>query len=267
MLFRIEGEIGMKKEVLIVEDSHLTRLMVKRVLEERGYVVTQSATGEEALSKVKLRSKPFDLVIMDVYLSGMDGLRTLELLKQEPEYTYVPVMMLTVASAVSVVKQAIELGAVDYLCKPFTPEQLVARVEKLIGPARDEDEPLQKFYRVVRCEINRANRGKTSLVLLLIQFSKTPSIKIAKLAEEIQKRVREIDTVLPLSEHSLVAVLPLTDRKGAEVVVGKIGTWFSQIGEKEEWQFSISVYPENGADAQELLSYARSELSKAKTEK
>ncbi|NPV29484.1 MAG: response regulator [Firmicutes bacterium] len=253
------------KEILVVEDSSLTRLMVKRVLEEEGYAVTELASGEEVLAKIRLRQRPFDLIIMDIHLPGMDGLRTLEALKGLPEYAYVPVMMLTVTS--SAVREAIRLGAVEYLCKPFEQEQLVQRVRKLIGPGRregqEEKTPLERFYEVMRLEINRARRGSTPLTIVLGRREGGPGAEVRELAEQAQRQLRTIDAVLPLSKRSLVAVLPVTDLNGAQVVMQKLESWIATADRGAAWKFAPAAFPEHGQDGEELLERARAELSKA----
>ena len=248
-----------EKSVLLVEDSTLTRFSSRRALEEKGYLVDEATSGQEALAKAKGREEPYDLVILDIHLPGMDGLAVLENLKSLPEYRYVPIMVVTVESNVSVVKRAIELGAVEYLCKPFTVEELVRRVEKLIGPgAREEVAPTELLRKVLRNEINRASRGGLKVSLVLARSEGLGKGKIVECARQARRRLREIDTVIELSKSTLALILPLTGKEGAQVVVTKLAGFLPGT-----WSYGIAVYPENGKDGEELFAYAEASLKES----
>ncbi len=246
------------KEILIVEDSSLTRLMVRRALEEEGYRVAESASGEEALARLKIRAHPFSLIILDINLPGMDGIATLEALRKNPDYAYVPVMMLTVTAHASAVKRALALGAVDYLCKPFEMAELVHRVKKLIGPgAKEEKTPLALFGEVMRQEINRAQRGGTPLSLVLGYREREAAEGLEEVAAALRKELRSIDTVIPLTRSSLVVVLPVTNLEGAGVVAEKLTRLLARYDRGAPWTFAAAGFPEHGRTGEELLEHAR----------
>jgi len=249
-----------EKSILLVEDSTLVRFSSRRILEENGYIVEEAADGIEAMDKVRNRKEPFDLVIVDIHLPGMDGLSFLEKLKNLPSYRHIPVMMFTVDTNVSLVKRAIDLGAVDYLSKPFTPEELIRRVGKLIGAVpREKEDPLEILHSTLRKEINRAKRGNQQFSLVLAKREEEPGgtmEKIEKTARILQRHLREIDIVLVINNRTVAAVLPLTDKKGTETVQQKILTWLSG-----KWAFGAAVYPDNGCEPEELFNYARNSLS------
>ncbi|HBT47980.1 MAG TPA: response regulator [Peptococcaceae bacterium] len=248
-----------EKSILLVEDSTLTRFSSRRTLEEKGYLVDEAASGQEALAKAKAREEPYDLVILDIHLPGMDGLAVLSALKGLPEYKYVPVMVMTIDSNASVVRRAIELGAVDYLCKPFAVEELVRRVEKLIGGgAKEKATPAELLRRVLRNEINRASRGNLNLSLVLARSDGQGKEKIMEYARQARRRLREIDTVLELSRSTLALVLPLTGKEGAHVVVTKLARLLPGT-----WSYGVAVYPDNGKDGEELFAYAEASLKES----
>ncbi|AKX93436.1 two-component system response regulator [Moorella thermoacetica] len=245
-----------EKSVLLVEDSTLTRFSSRRVLEERGYLVDEAASGQEALVKARGKGEPYDLVILDIHLPGMDGLAVLENLKRLPEYRYVPVMVVTIESNVAVVKKAIDLGAVEYLCKPYSVEELVRRVEKLIGPgARREATPAELLHKVLRNEINRASRGALNVALVLARSEGLGKGKIVECARQARRRLREIDTVIELSKSTLALVLPHTGKEGAQVVITKLAGLLPGT-----WSYGVAVYPDNGKDGEELFAYAEASL-------
>lgn len=248
-----------EKSILLVEDSNLTRFSSRRALEEKGYLVDEAISGQEALVKAREKGEPYDLVILDIHLPGMDGLAVLENLKSLPEYRYVPVMVVTVESNVSVVKRAIELGAVEYLCKPYSIEELVRRVEKLIGPgARGEVTPAELLHKVLRNEINRASRGGLKVALVLARSEGLGKGKIMECARQARRRLREIDTVIELSKSTLALVLPLTGKEGAQVVITKLAGLLPGT-----WNYGIAVYPDNGKDEEELFAYAEASLKES----
>jgi DNA-binding response OmpR family regulator len=252
-----------EKSILLVEDSNLTRFFAKRALEEKGYLVDEAATSHEALAKARERGEPYDLVILDIHLPGMDGLSVLENLKRMQEYRYVPVMVMTVDSHASVVKRAIELGAVDYLCKPYSAEELVRRVEKLIGAgARGVVTPVEFLHNVLKTEINRASRGGLKVALVLARSEGLGKGKIMDCAIQARRRLREIDTVIELSKNTLALVLPLTGKEGAQVVITKLAGLLPGT-----WSYGIAVYPDNGKDGEELFAYAEASLKENREKK
>ncbi len=110
-----------KTAILLVDDDDAVRDVVGRRLEAAGYAVREAASGESALEAV--RSRPPDLIVLDLVLGGMDGLAVLRAVRAGSR---VPVIMLTSAGDESDRVLALELGADDYVVKPFLPRELVA---------------------------------------------------------------------------------------------------------------------------------------------
>ncbi|MGB9804149.1 response regulator [Desulfofundulus sp.] len=239
-----------KKSILLVEDSTPTRFSTRRLLENKGYEVTEAASGEEALVKARESLDPFDLVVVDIHLPGIDGLITIRKIKEIPGYRYIPVMVLTADAKVSTVKQAVQLGAVEYLCKPFTSEQILERVRRLIGPG-EEEAPSEILKKHLRKEINRAKRGNTKFSLVLAQRG-AGRLDIAEINRRLRRRLREIDEVVVLNDNLVALVLPLTGAEGSEMVVKKFEQWLPEKG----WRFGRVAYPENGSNEEELLNRA-----------
>jgi two-component system phosphate regulon response regulator PhoB len=114
--------------ILIVDDEEDVLELVRYNLEKNGYTVTTAATGEEALRKV--RTKTPDLMILDLMLPGVDGLNVCKQLKADPKTEYLPIIMLTAKGGEADIVTGLELGADDYITKPFSPKVLVARVRR-----------------------------------------------------------------------------------------------------------------------------------------
>ncbi|MCX6118926.1 MAG: response regulator [Proteobacteria bacterium] len=120
--------------VLIVEDEiHIQRL-TKLILEKAGFEVTAASSGEEAMAAIENVSKKFDLVLLDIMMKGVDGLQVLKVIRQNQKYTSLPVVMLTAIAQEAVVLKGIQLGARDYIRKPFHPKDLLDRIKRLLDP-------------------------------------------------------------------------------------------------------------------------------------
>lgn len=116
--------------VLLVEDDRVTSTLIEHRLERDGHTVEGFANGEDAFAWAAERH--FDLAILDVKVPGMDGFELLERLRGTPAYAGVPIIMLTGLGSEADVVRGLELGADDYILKPFSPTELLARVRRLL---------------------------------------------------------------------------------------------------------------------------------------
>ncbi len=113
--------------LLVVDDNEDNRYTLTRRLSREGYTnLTTAANGREALGL--LQGKPIDLVLLDIMMPDMNGYEVLEHLKADPQLRHIPVIMISAVNEVESVIRCIELGAEDYLSKPFNPTLLRARV-------------------------------------------------------------------------------------------------------------------------------------------
>ncbi len=124
-----------RKRVLIVEDDYKTADIVRLYLEKDGYDVDCSHDGRDGLDAV--RSSPPDLVVLDLLLPGMSGLDVCRALRSESD---VPIIVLTALSTEQDKLSGLDLGADDYVTKPFSPRELVARVRAVLRRTSDEDD-------------------------------------------------------------------------------------------------------------------------------
>lgn len=120
----------MKEQVLVIEDERDLQELIEYNLTRKGLEVTLAASAEHALPL--LRSRTFHLVILDLMLPGMDGLQLCRLLKADAALRHLPVLIVTALSQDTDVVSGLELGAEDYVTKPFSPSVLVARVRALL---------------------------------------------------------------------------------------------------------------------------------------
>jgi DNA-binding response OmpR family regulator len=132
----------MSNRVLVVEDDPDIAELVARYLDKAGYISSRVSSGRDALDAV--RSKPPDLVVLDVMLPHVDGLEVCRLLRADAKTASIPIIMLTARAEESDRIVGLELGADDYLAKPFRPNELGARVRALLRRAQRLDAPSSK---------------------------------------------------------------------------------------------------------------------------
>jgi two-component system phosphate regulon response regulator PhoB len=128
-----------KERILIVEDEEDIRDLVKYNLDKEGYQTTAVESGEEGLEKC--RENPPDLLVLDLMLPGIDGLRVCGQLKSDSKTNRVPIVMLTAKGEESDIVAGLELGADDYITKPFNTKVLIARVRSVLRRASAAEEP------------------------------------------------------------------------------------------------------------------------------
>ena len=117
--------------VLICDDDPLLLELLAHRLAAKGYSVSAAKDGREAWEMV--REKKPSAVVLDVMMPVLKGLEILRRIKEDPELSATPVLMLTARKQESDIVGALDLGASDYLAKPFMPEELAARLGRLIG--------------------------------------------------------------------------------------------------------------------------------------
>jgi two-component system phosphate regulon response regulator PhoB len=134
-----------KQKILVVDDEPEAIELVEFNLKQAGYDVASAADGAEALKKA--RALQPSLVVLDLMLPEMDGLEVCKILRREPTTKAIPIIMLTAKAAEIDRVLGLELGADDYLTKPFSPRELVLRVKKVLqrGRAEGDEEKTMKF--------------------------------------------------------------------------------------------------------------------------
>lgn len=122
--------------ILVVDDEKDILELISYNLQKNHYRVTCVATGEAALEKV--RSEGPDLIILDLMLPGLDGLDVCRILTNDPRTAHIPILMLTARGEEADMVTGLELGADDYVTKPFSPRVLLARIRVLLRRRRDQ---------------------------------------------------------------------------------------------------------------------------------
>jgi two-component system sensor histidine kinase/response regulator len=154
--------------LLVVDDLEANRDVLSHRLEQQGYVVTTAANGRQALGV--MRTKTFDLVLLDLLMPEMDGYELLKCLKANEAWRYIPVIMISALSELDSVVRCIEMGAEDYLTQPFSPILLKARIGACLEKKRARDrethlfEQLQQNYQRLQ-ELERLRDDLTHMII------------------------------------------------------------------------------------------------------
>ena len=162
-----------KHHILVVDDDDRIRELVKEYLNENGYVVSTGNSAEEA--KIRLGYFKFDLIVLDVMMPGQSGF---ELTQEIKKKSSVPIILLTAKGEVENRIQGLELGADDYLGKPFEPKELLLRIKNII----------KKNAKIDTTKINKIGEAQVDLNKMIIQLKS----KISKINNSEKKVLIEM---------------------------------------------------------------------------
>jgi len=141
-----------KEYVLVVDDEEDILELAEYNLSKEGYEVVSARSGEEALKKIQ-SEKP-NLVLLDLMLPGLDGFEITRQLKRNPETADIPIVMLTAKGEESDIVAGLELGAEDYITKPFSPRVLIARVRTVLRRRMQKQSDVGPRIHVHNIDIN-----------------------------------------------------------------------------------------------------------------
>lgn len=119
-----------QEKILVVDDEEDILELIRFNLSRDGYDISCAKTGENALKALK--SDPVDLIVLDLMLPGMDGFTVAKRVKGDPRIQHIPIVMLTAKGSETDVVTGLELGAEDYITKPFSPRILSARIQTVL---------------------------------------------------------------------------------------------------------------------------------------
>jgi DNA-binding response OmpR family regulator len=129
-------EHAMPKEILIVDDEPSIVVPIQFLMEQQGYNVIVAQNGEEALDVI-FKYKP-DLILLDIMLPGIDGYEVCEIVRLNPEFRHVKIIFLTAKGRQVEIAKGMALGADEYITKPFSNAEVVAKVKALLEDTHEE---------------------------------------------------------------------------------------------------------------------------------
>jgi len=140
------------ENILVVEDEEEIQELVRYNLQKEGYRVFCASSGESALSLVRIN--PSELVVLDLMLPGIDGLEVCRRLKGDPATQHIPIVILTAKGEEADIVTGLEMGADDYITKPFSPRVLVARIRAVLRRKAAEPVAEDAVIRIHNMEIH-----------------------------------------------------------------------------------------------------------------
>src|SRR6266568_6743143 len=231
--------------LLVVDDNSVNRIMLSRYLTKLGYQATLVENGRQALEK--LQAEPFDLVLLDVEMPEMDGYQVLEQLKADPRLRDIPVIMISAVEELESVVTCIELGAQDYLPKPFNPVLLRARLTACLERKRLRDQEVDYLQQVGRVtaaaaaikastfqpesldEVARRSDELGQLALVFQEMARQVYAREQQLQRQVQQLRIEIDHARKARE-----VADITESDYFQQLLGKADELRNRIRGNEE---------------------------------
>jgi two-component system cell cycle response regulator len=251
----------MKANLLLIDDSQTQASQIKAALERLGYAVVLAASGAEGL-RLARENKP-DLVLLDVVMPDLDGFAVCRWLKMNAATKHIPVIMLTVRSAVADRVEGLQLGADDYLPKPFQDAELEARIFAALRVKNAHSELLERnvqleamlhqvealaitdpltglynrrrFGDVLKREFAVTKRYRNTLSCLLLDLDHFKRINdrfghdagdqvLKEVARRLAESLREVDLAARFGGEEFAILLPHTSKKDAAIVAARLLT-------------------------------------------
>ena len=218
--------------LLVVDDNSMNRIMLSRYITKLGYRPSLAENGRQALEK--LQGEPFDLVLLDVEMPEMDGYQVLEYIKADTRLRDIPVIMISAVEELESVVKCIELGAQDYLPKPFNPVLLRARLTACLERKRLRDQEIDYLQQVERVtdaaaaikantfqpesldEVARRSDELGQLALVFQEMARQVYTREQQLQQQVHQLRIEID-----QERSAREVAEITESDYFQQLLGK----------------------------------------------
>lgn len=205
--------------ILVADDNRMNRMKLSRNLEQQGHTVETAENGEDALEK--MRDTPFDVLLLDILMPRMDGYQVLEKMKDDATLRYIPVIVISSLDEINSAVRCIEMGAEDYLTKPFNPVILKARLDASLRRKRlrDLEQAFVQQETTLRQNEKLATLGKLSAGMA--HELNNPAAATKRGAAQLLERITSIQEVylklgsLGPTEEQLQLLLSL-DQKARE---------------------------------------------------
>ena len=197
--------------ILVVDDDEGIRSLVKKYLNENEYLVTTSANAEDASEKIKIIK--FDLIILDIMMPGKNGL---EFIQENKKKLDTPIILLTAKGQPSERIEGLEIGADDYLPKPFEPKELILRMENILGKIKINEQKRVIKFKNIKVDLNKQIIFKNNIEY---KINNTEKIILEKMINNPGKTFSrdDIGTLISLDKERSIDVIITRLRKKIEI--------------------------------------------------
>ena len=197
--------------ILVVDDDEGIRSLVKKYLNEHEYLITTADSAEDALEKIKIMK--FDLIILDIMMPGKSGL---EFIKDNKKDLETPVILLTAKGQSDERVEGLEIGADDYLPKPFEPKELLLRIKNIINKTRIIDQKRVIKFENIKIDLNKQLIFKNKIEH---KINNTEKIILEKMINNPGKTFErmEIGKLIDLNKERSIDVIITRLRKKIEL--------------------------------------------------
>ena len=199
-----------KAHILVVDDDDGIRELVKQYLNQKNFLVTTAKSSEDALEKVKIIK--FDLIVLDIMMPGKTGL---EFTHQYKKKIDTPIILLTAKGEASERVEGLEIGADDYLPKPFEPKELILRINNILSKTKVDDQKRIIEFGRIKIDLNKLFIYRKNQNFKINNTEKIILEKMINSPGKIFKR-EEIGDLIDLSKERSIDVIITRLRKKIE---------------------------------------------------
>ena len=199
-----------KAHILVVDDDDGIRELVKKFLNKNNYLVTTAKNSEDALDKVKIIK--FDLIILDIMMPGKSGL---EFTNENKKKLDTPIILLTAKGETSDRIEGLEIGADDYLSKPFEPKELILRINNILNKTKTDNFKRIIEFGSIKIDLNKLFIYRNQLSLKINNTEKIILEKMINSPGKIFQR-EEIGNLINLNKERSIDVIITRLRKKIE---------------------------------------------------
>ena len=200
-----------KAHILVVDDDDGIRELVKQFLNQNKYLVTTAKSSEDALDKVKIIK--FDLIVLDIMMPGKTGL---DFTLENKEKINTPIILLTAKGESAERVKGLEIGADDYLPKPFEPKELILRINNILSKTKNEDLVRIIEFGSIKIDLNKLFIYRNQQSLKINITEKIILEKMINSPGKIFKR-EEIGGLIDLDKERSIDVIITRLRKKIEI--------------------------------------------------
>jgi len=197
--------------ILVVDDDEGIRTLVKKYLNENNYLITTAVSAEDADGKIKLIK--FDLIILDIMMPGKNGL---EFIKENKKKLSTPIILLTAKGEANERIEGLEIGADDYLPKPFEPKELILRIMNILNKTKVIDQKRIIKFENIKIDLNKSLIIKKNKEL---KINNTEKVILEKMINSPGKTFsrEDIGNLIDLDKERSIDVIITRLRKKIEV--------------------------------------------------